>query len=96
MNNEKQQLLNMRHSAEHIMAQAILKLYPEAKMAMGPATEDGFYGDFEFPENISISPDDFALIEKEMQRLINQNLIFEQKTVTKDEYQSFGCLFLNR
>ena len=53
-----------RHTTSHILAQAVKKLYPDAKLAIGPAIDDGFYYDFEFSS--PISSDDFKAIEKEM------------------------------
>ncbi|MCP4355462.1 MAG: threonine--tRNA ligase, partial [Proteobacteria bacterium] len=85
MNKQNNQLYNIRHSAEHILAQAILNLYPKALMAMGPATDEGFYGDFEFPKGVSISPEDFPKIEKEMQQIINLNLAIEPAIVSIDK-----------
>jgi len=62
----------MRHSAEHVLTQAMLKLYPGLLMAMGPATEDGFYFDFDYKEKIS--EEDFPKIEAEMQKIIKKDL----------------------
>ena len=53
----------IRHSAAHIMAQAIKRLYPEADFAYGPATDNGFYYDVDLPEGVKISEDDFPAIE---------------------------------
>ena len=55
-----------RHTASHILAQAVKRLYPDAKLAIGPAIDDGFYYDFDFSS--PISSDDFAAIEKEMKK----------------------------
>ena len=78
-------LTMMRHSTQHILEQAISILYPGALMTMGPATEDGFYGDFEFPEGVSLSMDNLPKIEKTMRKLIEQNLTFEKKNVSPRE-----------
>ncbi len=78
MPNSNPNLKSLRHSCEHILMQAMLKLYPELKMAMGPATDDGFYFDFDLKEKISV--DDFPKIEKEMQKIINADL-----QITKQE-----------
>ena len=83
MNNAE--LKNIRHSAQHILEQVVCKLYPGTLMAMGPATDDGFYGDFEFPADISISSEVLPKIEKEMRKLISQNLTFERKEVSADQ-----------
>ena len=68
-------LFKLRHSAEHVLTQAMAKLYGADKvvMAMGPATDEGFYFDFE-TRDIKISEDDFSKIEKEMYKLINKGL----------------------
>lgn len=75
----------IRHSAQHILEQVICRMYPGTLMAMGPATDDGFYGDFEFPEGVTISSEVLPKIEKEMRKLISQNLIFERREVSPDE-----------
>ena len=72
----------LRHSASHILAAAIKKLYPKAKFAIGPAIEEGFYYDF---DDLNISIDDFPKIEAEMKKLINEKLEFKKKIITSDE-----------
>ena len=64
----------VRHSAAHIMAQAIKRLYPEADFAYGPATEHGFYYDIDLPEGTKISDDDLPAIEDEMKKIVKENL----------------------
>mgnify|MGYP002725553099 CR=1 FL=1 len=81
---QQNQLYKIRHSAEHILTMAMRNLGFKFHMAMGPATEDGFYFDFELL-NSTVSEDDFPKIEAEMQKLINQNLPFTQKTVNEKE-----------
>lgn len=66
----------IRHSAAHIMAQAIKRLYPEADFAYGPATDNGFYYDVDLPEGVKISEDDFPAIEAEMKKIVKENLKF--------------------
>jgi threonyl-tRNA synthetase len=56
----------IRHDAAHVLAAAVMELYPGVKISIGPAIEDGFYYDFEFPHGVSISQDDFPAIEKRM------------------------------
>lgn len=73
----------MRHSVEHVLTQAMLKLYPGLKMAMGPATEDGFYFDFDFKGKIS--EDDFPKIEEEMRKIIKKDLPFKKENLTIEE-----------
>jgi len=74
-NNQHDQLWKIRHSAEHILTQAMLQLYPNKfHMAMGPATDDGFYFDFEPIGDFKISEDNFPEIEAEMRKIVKQNL----------------------
>jgi threonyl-tRNA synthetase len=72
-----------RHSTSHVMAHAVKNLMPEAKLAIGPAIEDGFYYDFDL-EN-PLTPEDLKAIEKEMSRIIKQNSPFEKKELKRDE-----------
>lgn len=76
-------LFRMRHSCEHVLTMAMLNLYPDIKMAMGPATKDGFYFDFESAQKIS--EEDFPAIEKEMKKIIKQKMLFEQEEITVQE-----------
>ena len=76
----------MRHSAAHVMAQAILRLYPEAKLTIGPTVEDGFYYDIDMPP---ISEEDFARIEDEMRRIVNAKLPIRRREVSKAEALEF-------
>ncbi|MBU0935034.1 MAG: threonine--tRNA ligase [Spirochaetes bacterium] len=73
----------IRHSLSHVMAQAVITLYPGTKVAIGPAIDDGFYYDFQLPS--PLQPDDFAAIEKEMRRIIAGNHAFERREISKDE-----------
>ena len=73
---EDQELHVIRHSAAHIMAQAVQHLYPGAKFAFGPATENGFYYDIDLGDK-KVSEDDFPAIEAEMRAICKQNLKFE-------------------
>ena len=70
----------LRHSTAHLMAGAILELWPEAKFGIGPAIENGFYYDFDLPQ--TISKKDLPLIEKKMKELAEKNLKFEKKTLS--------------
>ncbi|NQT49653.1 threonine--tRNA ligase [Candidatus Kuenenbacteria bacterium] len=74
---DKEQLEVMRHSLSHVMAQAVLKLYPNVKLAIGPAIENGFYYDFDLGEE-SFSKADLKKIEKEMRKLVGRDQKFEQ------------------
>lgn len=84
---EDQHLYQIRHTAEHVLTQAMINLYGPDKiiMAMGPATEDGFYFDFDSPQDFKLSESDFPVIEKEMQRLIDLDLKLESITVSADQ-----------
>ena len=73
----------IRHSLSHVMAEAVVKLYPGAKVAIGPAIDDGFYYDFDLPS--PIQPDDLPAIEKEMRRIISSNAPFKRVEVSKAE-----------
>lgn len=73
----EEQLAQMRHSLSHIMAQAVLKLYPKAKLAIGPDIENGFYYDFDLGEE-SFKPEDLKKIEKEMKNIVKSGQKFEQ------------------
>ena len=75
----------VRHSCAHVMAEAILKLYPGTKIAIGPAIENGFYYDFEFPTDTKFTETDFATVEKEMRRILASNAEFVRKEVSKEE-----------
>ena len=73
----------MRHSAAHVLAEAVKSIFPDAKFGIGPAIEDGFYYDFDLPR--SLTPDDLPLIETKMSEIIAQNLPFASQEVTKQE-----------
>jgi threonyl-tRNA synthetase len=72
-----------RHSLSHVMAQAVRKLFPEAKLAIGPAIDDGFYYDFDTPE--PFTNEDLKSIEKEMKRVVKQNHRFEREEASREE-----------
>ncbi|HEX3818244.1 MAG TPA: threonine--tRNA ligase, partial [Chthoniobacterales bacterium] len=76
-------LERLRHSAAHVLATAILRLWPEAQFAAGPPVENGFYYDVELPHRIS--PEDFEKIEAEMKKEIKANKPFERVEVTRAE-----------
>ncbi|MFH1228407.1 MAG: threonine--tRNA ligase [Planctomycetota bacterium] len=76
-------LETLRHSTSHIMADAVRKLFPAAKLAIGPSIEEGFYYDFEVPA--PFLPDDLNKIAKEMSRIIKSNVKFERVDVSREE-----------
>jgi len=76
-------LYRVRHSSAHIMAQAVLEKFPTAKIAIGPAIEEGYYYDFDLPR--PLTPEDLEGIEKRMREIIKQNLPFVRKEVSAEE-----------
>jgi threonyl-tRNA synthetase len=78
----------LRHSASHVLATAILKIWPEAQFAAGPPVENGFYYDVDLPHRIS--PDDFEKIEAEMKKEIKTNHPFERMEISRDEALDLG------
>jgi threonyl-tRNA synthetase len=76
----------LRHSAAHVMAQAILRLYPDAKLTIGPAVENGFYYDIDMQ---TLSEEDFARIEQEIRKIIQAKLPFTRRVVPKAEAMEF-------
>src|SRR5438876_9380811 len=78
----------LRHSTAHVLATAILKIWPEAQFAAGPPVDNGFYYDVDLPHRIS--PDDFAKIEAEMKKEIKANHLFERVEVSRDEALALG------
>ncbi len=87
--NNSEYLLQLRHSAEHVLHQAVKELYPSIHLAMGPATESGFYFDFdnspEGKEAVSITEDDFKVIEKRMRMIISKNMPITRHEISADE-----------
>ena len=81
MEKNKETLSILRHSASHIMAQAVQKLFPQAKLAIGPSTADGFYYDFDLTDGYAFTHEDLEKIENEMKSILKQNLTFEQVNV---------------
>ncbi|MBU6411818.1 MAG: threonine--tRNA ligase, partial [Verrucomicrobia bacterium] len=77
------ELERIRHSAAHVLATAILRLWPEAQFAAGPPVENGFYYDVELAHRIS--PDDFPRIEEEMKKEVKANHVFERQIVTREQ-----------
>ena len=81
----------MRHSAAHVMAEAVQSMFPDAKFGIGPTIEDGFYYDFDLPR--PLSPDDLPVIEAKMKEIIKANSAFIKSTATKEEARK---LFVNQ
>ena len=84
-NNETLSIL--RHSTSHIMAQAVQSLFPSAKLAIGPATADGFYYDFDLTDGHAFTAEDLVKIEEKMKEIIKQNLTFERYEIPDVEAQ---------
>ena len=76
-----------RHTASHVMAQAVKRLYPSAKLAIGPAIENGFYYDFDLQQ--PFTPEDLEKIEAEMKKIIKENLKLERFTLPRAEALEF-------
>ncbi|MCE1252884.1 MAG: threonine--tRNA ligase, partial [Anaerolineae bacterium] len=76
-------LYRIRHSSAHVMADAVLSLFPTARFAIGPAIEDGFYYDFELPR--TLTPEDLQEIEKRMVEIIKGNYPFQRRSLSADE-----------
>jgi threonyl-tRNA synthetase len=82
-NYEDSLLYRIRHSAAHIMAQAVLEKFPEGKVAIGPPIEDGFYYDFDLHR--ALTPEDLESIEKRMRGIIQAGVNFEKQVISADE-----------
>ena len=78
-----QQLEKLRHSTSHIMAEAVMRVFPDAKFAIGPSIEDGFYYDFDLPR--PLTPEDLETIETEMRKIIKEGYPFEREEVSTEE-----------
>ena len=81
--NEMNELQTLRHSASHVMAQAVKRLYPDVKLAIGPAIDNGFYYDFDTEH--TFTPEDLEAIEKEMKKIAKENLKIERFELPRDE-----------
>lgn len=84
--NDEEGKLAFRHTASHVLAQAVKRLYPEAKLAIGPAIEDGFYYDFDMA---SLTREDLDAIEKEMKKVIKENPPIERYELPREEAIAF-------
>lgn len=80
MEKNNETLHTLRHSCSHIMAQAVQSLFPNAKLAIGPATDTGFYYDFDLDEH-TFTAEDLTKIEEKMKEILKQNLTFEQYSI---------------
>ncbi len=80
---EESQLYKIRHSAAHIMAQAVLEMFPDAKYTIGPPIENGFYYDFDLPRNLT--PEDLEKIEKRMRQIVQEKHEFKKTVISAEE-----------
>ena len=95
-NNETLSIL--RHSTSHIMAQAVQSLFPNAKLAIGPSTADGFYYDFDLTDGHAFTQEDLDKIEEKMKEIVKQNLTFERYEIPDvqaqiDEFKAQGEIY---
>ncbi|MEY3894821.1 MAG: hypothetical protein RLZZ214_340 [Verrucomicrobiota bacterium] len=81
-------LERVRHSSAHVMATAILRLWPDAQFAYGPPIENGFYYDFEMAHRVT--PDDFEKIEAEMKKIAKENQKFEYKAISREDAKAMA------
>ena len=83
----KDELRAIRHTASHVLAQAVKRLYPETKLAIGPASDDGFYYDFD--REGGFTPDDLEKLEAEMKKIVKENLALKPFVLPRDEAIKF-------
>ncbi len=84
---ENSNLFRIRHSTAHVMAEAVLDRFPDAKIAIGPAIDDGFYYDFDLPR--ALTPDDLSEIEKRMKHILKGNHKFVKEVISAEEAKQF-------
>ncbi len=78
-----ERLERLRHSAAHIMADAVVEMFPDAKLGIGPPIDTGFYYDFTLPR--ALTTDDLPVIEEKMRRRVESDVPFRHEEITKDE-----------
>lgn len=81
------ELMRLRHSCAHILATAVLRIWPDALLDIGPPTDEGFYYDFELSHRFT--PDDFPKIEEEMRKVTKENQVFEKSIKTREEARAY-------
>ena len=81
--NKRPGLLEIRHSTAHVMAEAVLQMFPGAKLAIGPAIDDGFYYDFDLPR--AVTTEDLAAIEEKMRAIIGGDHAFRKAVIGREE-----------
>jgi threonyl-tRNA synthetase len=87
VDNKAEYLYKLRHSAAHVLAEAVKELFPETKLTIGPPTDDGFYYDFDSPHRFT--PKDLLAIEKKMRFNLKTNCKFEGKPVSREEARKY-------
>ena len=88
-NSREYELARMRHSAAHLMAEAVQEIFPDAKFGIGPAIDNGFYYDFELPR--PLTPEDLEAIEKRMRKNQKQDATYDRNEISRDEaLETFG------
>jgi len=80
---QESNLYRIRHSSAHVMAQAVIEMFPDGKVAIGPPIEDGFYYDFDLPR--ALTPEDLESLEKRMREIISGNFLFEKRILDANE-----------
>ena len=80
---QDEELMKARHSLAHVLAKALMELYPDTKLTIGPAIDNGFYYDIDLAH--SITPDEYDKIEKKMKEIINKGEEFTKKVISRDE-----------
>jgi threonyl-tRNA synthetase len=86
---EELKLFRIRHSLAHVLAHAVMDLYPDVQFGFGPPVSDGFYYDFRFPEGVKVGLEELEAIEKRMREIIQENLEFEHYDLPLDEAEKW-------
>ncbi len=84
---EQPDLKTLRHSAAHVMAAAVTRLFPDVRLDIGPPTAEGFYYDFDTPHRFT--PEDLGRIEEEMRRIVREDVPFERRTMSRAEAEAY-------
>ena len=82
-----EKLHNLRHSLAHVLASAVMEMFPKAQLGIGPVIENGFFYDFLLPR--SLTPADLAHLEKRMRALVKEKLSFERQDLSTHEAKTF-------
>ncbi|MFP4643600.1 MAG: threonine--tRNA ligase [Spirochaetales bacterium] len=83
----EERLFRIRHSTAHVMAEAVLRIFPEAKIAIGPPIDTGFYYDFDLPR--ALKPEDLETIEEHMREIVSEDHPFERKEISREAAREF-------